>query len=310
MSNKFSFRGIIPPLVTPLLPDFTLDVFSLEKILNHIIEGGVHGVFILGTTGESPSLSQKIKIQLIRETCRIVDDRIPVLVGITDCALGDSLELAEMATNYGANAVVAAPPFYMNISQSDLELYFKDLANRCELPLMLYTIPSHAKTPISIETAKSLSKHPNIVGLKDSTGNLDYMNSLSEAFADHPDFGLLIGPEERLLDSMKVGFQGGVSGGANVFPQIYVKCFEYFEEGNLDKAQVFQTMILELSAELYSHVDHPSSYLKGLKECMKLSHLSGGILSPPQRPFSDDEKLTFHKKFDKIKAKIQKLLEE
>jgi len=146
MNPKLTFTGIIPPLVTPLLPDFTLDSFPLDKILNHVIDAGVHGVFILGTTGESPSLPQKIKIHMIRETGRIVSKRVPVLVGITDCSMGNSLELAEMAKNYGADALVAAPPFYMNISQEDLEKYYRDLANRTELPLILYNIPSHAKT--------------------------------------------------------------------------------------------------------------------------------------------------------------------
>lgn len=309
MSLALPLKGIFPPLVTPLLPDFTLDSFSLKKILQQIIDAGAHGVFILGTTGESPSLSQKIKIQLIRETCKLVDGKIPVLVGITDCALGNSLELAEMAKNYGADAVVAAPPFYMNISQEDLEKYYKDLANRCDLPLVLYTIPSHAKTPIEIRTAQKLAAHPNIIGLKDSTGNPDYLRALAAAFASLPDFSLLVGPEEMLLEAMDLGFHGGVSGGANAFPALYVRCYEYYQNNEKAKAQEIQSLIHELSRELYQHVEHPSAYLKGLKECMKLNHLSGGILSPPLRGFSEEERLSFHKKFEKVKLKIQRILE-
>ncbi|MBY5950762.1 dihydrodipicolinate synthase family protein [Algoriphagus marincola] len=310
MNQKLTFTGIIPPLVTPLLPDFTLDSFSLEKILNHVIDAGVHGVFILGTTGESPSLQQKIKIQMIRETCKLVNHRIPVLVGITDCSMGNSLELAEMAKNYGADALVAAPPFYMNISQEDLEKYYRDLANRTELPLLLYNIPSHSKTNLNIETVIRLSTHPNILGIKDSTDSKEYLTQLSEAFRTDPDFILLMGPEERLLDALQYGFSGGVSGGANAFPEVYVKCYESFIQGKVEEAQEYQNLIWEISQELYHHVSHPSSYLKGLKECMKLSHLSGGILSPPQRSFTEEERQTFHKKFERIKSKIHKFLEE
>ncbi len=103
-------RGIIPPMVTPLLDRDTLDVAGLERLIEHILSGGVHGLFILGTTGEAPSLSYRLRYELIERVCRQVKGRVPVLVGITDTCFTESLNTANKARDAGAQAVVLAPP--------------------------------------------------------------------------------------------------------------------------------------------------------------------------------------------------------
>ncbi len=105
-------RGIIPPMVTPLLDRDTLDVPGLERLIEHILRGGVHGLFVLGTTGEAPSLSHRLRRELVERTCRQVNDRVPVLVGITDTAFVESVQMACIAAEAGASAVVLAPPYY------------------------------------------------------------------------------------------------------------------------------------------------------------------------------------------------------
>src|SRR5574344_1361170 len=133
-----SFRGIIPPMITPLLYKNQLDVEGLERLVEHMLGGGIHGLFILGTTGEAPSLSYALRYELVERVCRQVAGRIPVLVGVTDTSLTESLRLAEKAQKEGAAAVVSAPPYYYAPSQQELIEYYEDLADHMPLPVFLY----------------------------------------------------------------------------------------------------------------------------------------------------------------------------
>src|SRR6185436_15234991 len=127
MHRPFPFteplRGIVPPVVTPLLDRDTLDAAGLERLLEHIIAGGVSGLLLLGTTGEGPCLSYRLRRELIDRACRQVRGRVPVLIGITDTAFVESLALARHAADCGADAVVAAPPYYFPLGQPELQEY-------------------------------------------------------------------------------------------------------------------------------------------------------------------------------------------
>lgn len=151
MSIKCQLHGIIPPLVTPLDNEDSLNIEMLHKLIDHIITGGVNGVFILGTTGEAPSLSLSLKKEVIAETCNYIGHQIPVLVGITDTSWTESLILARAAANSKAEAVVASVPFYYPINQDDLYTYIKKLAETVSLPVYLYNMPSCTKTVFEIE---------------------------------------------------------------------------------------------------------------------------------------------------------------
>ena len=121
-ANKSAAKlhGIVPPLVTPLKDRDTLDVEGLQRLVEHILAGGVHGLFILGTSGETPSLSYRLRRELIARVCRQVGDRLPVLVGVTDTSIRETLDLAGCAAEAGAQAVVVAPPYYFPVSQEEL----------------------------------------------------------------------------------------------------------------------------------------------------------------------------------------------
>ena len=232
MTPSTAFRGIIPPMITPLKFDFSLDIGHTERLIEHLIDGGVHGIFILGTTGEFAGLSSAVKRDLIQITCQQVKSRVPILVGVTDCSFSESVDLAAIAHRSGAEAVVAAPPFYMNIGQEELINYYQKLADFVELPLFLYDMPSHVKVSIEVETAVKLSKHPNILGIKDSSGKIENFQALCEAFKQQPEFKIFVGPEEILAETLKIGGDGGVTGGANLFPKLYVALYEAFQKKN------------------------------------------------------------------------------
>ncbi|MBC6366900.1 dihydrodipicolinate synthase family protein [Algoriphagus sp. AK58] len=304
MKTPASFYGIIPPMITPLNPDYSLDVDHTIVMVNHLLEGGVHGIFILGTTGESASLSSDVKSDLIRQVCRQVNGKVPVLVGITDCSFVESLDLAAIAADSGASALVAAPPFYMNIGQEELIAYYRKLADSVSLPLFLYNMPSHTKIFIDIATVKTLSSHPNIIGIKDSSGDLENFESLCFAFRDHQDFRIFVGPEEILTQTLEMGGHGGVTGGANLFPELYVQAYAAFLSGEKNRLRELQNTILFLSKNLYENHTYKSCYLKGLKAAMAFEGLCKGILAPPLFAYSEEEKKVLHEKYLRVKEKV------
>ena len=305
MAQSTPFRGIIPPMITPLRPDFSLDIARTERLIEHLIDGGVHGIFILGTTGEFAGLSSAVKSDLIQITCQQVKGRVPILVGVTDCSFTESVDLAAIAHKYGAEAVVVAPPFYMNIGQAELIHYYQKLADVVELPLFLYDMPSHVKISIEVETAVKLSKHPNIIGIKDSSGKIENFQALCEAFKQQPEFKIFVGPEEFLAETLKIGGDGGVTGGANLFPKLYVALYEAFEKKEYDAVKKFQETILFLCSNLYQNGTYQSSYLKGLKAAMSFEGLCEDNFAPPIFPYSPSEKSTLSFKFLQVKERVR-----
>lgn len=299
-SPIFQLKGIVPPMITPLIDTDTLDIQGVKNLVEHLINGGVNGIFILGTTGEAQHLSVKIKQELIKHTCLAVNGRVPVLVGITDTSVYESIKLAELAAEYKAAALVAAPPYYFALGQPELVEYYGLLADKCPLPLYLYNMPSHTKTMIEPDTVLALSSHKNIIGLKDSSANGVYFCKLLTMFKNRPEFGLFVGPEEMMASVVLMGAHGGVSGGANVYPQIFVDVYNAAAEKNVDKTIELQDKMMQVSKELYSIGRFGSSYIKGIKTALALKGICSDFLAQPFNLFRDPEK-------EKVKAAVAKL---
>ena len=289
-------RGIIPPVITPMIDNDTLDVIGLENLLNRRIKGGVSGVFILGTSGEAQNISYNVRKELIKETCRIVEKRIPVLVGITDTSFSESLLLAANAALYGADALVAAPPYYFAPGQAELIQYYNDLANQLPLPLFLYNMPSHVKVMIEPETVLALSENPNIIGLKDSSANGVYFQKLIYLLRNKPEFTLLCGPEEMTAEVILMGGHGGVNGGANLFPELYVALYDAAASKDFEKLAELQSQVLRVSLSLYNIGKYASSYIKGVKTALNLLGVCSDYMAEPFHKFKDAERAVVKKK--------------
>jgi 4-hydroxy-tetrahydrodipicolinate synthase len=274
-------KGIVPPVVTPLEDDDSLDRAAFDQVLELLIEGGVHGVFILGTTGEGPALSQRLRREVIQAAAETVRGRIPLLVGVTDTSLVDSVALAEHSADCGADAVVTAGPSYFPASQDDLVRYMQQFAGDCPLPVFLYNMPSHTKVSFSLETVRQLADVPQIVGVKDSSAQMLFFQQLLAISAERPDFAVLIGPEELLAEAVLLGAHGGVCGGANLSPQLYVDLYKAAVAGDLRQVMKLQQRVHRLSNKLYSVGEAPSSYLTGLKAALACIGIGNGHLAPP-----------------------------
>jgi 2-dehydro-3-deoxy-D-pentonate aldolase len=264
------FHGIIPPLVTPLDEQGQVDLAGLERLVERLIAGGVHGLFVLGTTGEGPSLTQNLQQLVVSAVCDQASGRLPVLVGITNTVWAHSLEVADAAFAAGAAAVVLAPPYYLPMTQAELIGYTERLVDRLPLPVMLYNMPSCCKTWFDVETVRRLSQHPQVLGLKDSSGDLSYLQRVVAKMSDRPDFALFVGPEEMLVAAMRVGAGGGVNGGASMFPRLYVQMYQAAVRGDWPEAERLQQLVLLVGQAMYSASEGPSRIIKGIKTGLEL----------------------------------------
>ena len=286
---NFPLKGIIPPIVTPLINNRTLDVKGLEKLIEHYISGGVHGLFILGTTGEAQSLSYQLRKEFIKRTCDLVDHRIPVLVGITDTSFEDSIEIADYSHMVGADAVVVAPPYYIPISQSELIEYFESLFPRLTLPVFIYNMPGCTKLHMTLKTVKA-AKELGAVGIKDSSGDMLYLSTLINEFKGSPEFSILTGTELFIPETIMQGGHGAIAGGANLFPRFFVEFYEASLARNYEKIAAFRTQSLNLYNTIYSVGKSGSRYTRGIKCTLATMGLCHDFVASPLRKMEGEER--------------------
>jgi 4-hydroxy-tetrahydrodipicolinate synthase len=288
-------RGVITAMVTPLKQDLTLDQKGLERLIEHLIGGGVHGIFILGTTGEAPNLPYSVREELIEQTCRLVGSRVPVIVGITDTSYKDALRLAAKSHRCDASAVVAAPPYYFQVGQVDLLHYFKTLASESPLPLFLYNAPLNVPLWIEIDTAIKLATEPNIVGLKDSGMNMAYFHAVREGVRALPEFSLLVGPDELLAEAVLMGAHGGMAGGSNVWPRLFVALYEAAAAHDVSRTVALQRLAMQFDNAVYRSARHSSNPLRGLKCALSILGICSTDVTLPLRPYSSEERAQVEK---------------
>ncbi|MEZ5400117.1 MAG: dihydrodipicolinate synthase family protein [Bryobacteraceae bacterium] len=290
MSLPSPLRGIVTPLLTPLKTPDSLDPEGLDRLVDHVIDGGVHGIFILGTSGEGPSVSASIRRAVVERTCSRAAGRVPVLVGVTDSSLADAVSLANVAAGSGAAAVVTTGPLYMPVTQAQLLGYIADLAAASPLPVMLYNMPSHARVFFEVETVRLAAQIPGVIGLKDSSAQLLYLRGLQQALAGRPDFTLLVGPEEMMPECVMFGVHGGVNGGSNLFPKLFVDLYDAAARGDLATVASLREAVLALSRAVYNAVSYGSSYLQGVKCAAEALGLCAGALAAPYKAFEGAER--------------------
>ena len=288
-------RGIVPPMVTPLASLTTLDHRGTELIVEHILAGGAHALFLLGTTGEGPALSYSVRRELIERVCQQVETRVPVLVGITDTAYVESLRLAEHAARCGAAAVVAAPPYYFSVSQSDLMRLIEGWARESALPIYLYNQPALTKVNFDPHTVEIASKIPNIFGIKDSSGDMAYLRDVLGRVADLPEFSVLVGPEHLLAEALLSGAHGGVPGGANIFPKLPALLYQAFLQGAYQEMEKIQAEMVKLGQPIFQPGEADAGYIRRLKCALSLMGICSDHLAGPYQPASSDEKLAIER---------------
>lgn len=283
-------QGIIPPMVTPLLDRDTLDVEGLERLVEHMLAGGVAGLFVLGTTGEAPSLSYRLRRELVEQTIKNVKGRVPVLVGITDTSYVESLALARFSADVGAKAVVTSAPFYFPADQPELNEYIEHLVAELPLPLFLYNMPSLTKVSFGLDTVRRALYMEGIIGIKDSSGDMIYFQRLLELAKERPDWAVLMGPEELTSEAVLFGGHGGVNGGANLHPQLYVDLYNASVAKDMAAVRLLHAEVLKLTGSIYTVGRHRSSLIKGLKCALSLLGICNDAMAEPFQKFREPER--------------------
>ncbi|WP_426961920.1 dihydrodipicolinate synthase family protein [Haloparvum alkalitolerans] len=222
-------RGVTPPLVTPF-SNGAVDHDALTAVVEHAVAGGVAGLFPNGTTGEFASLADAERAAVVETAVAAAPADVPVLAGVADTAVADVLAHADRAADAGADAVVVTPPYFHGpnggpeASRGDgLRSFFETVADEATLPVFLYDIPSCTGTAIPTPTALSLAEHPNVVGLKDSSGDFGSFCRLVREAPD--DFLVLQGFDNLLYPSLRVGADGGVHALSNVAPEAFADLY-------------------------------------------------------------------------------------
>jgi dihydrodipicolinate synthase/N-acetylneuraminate lyase len=275
--NK-KYRGIVVPAVTPLNADLTLDTASVERLFRFFRKHGAHP-FILGTTGEFPSLPGSLKLEYIRLAGRLKTAADQLYVGISSNCLADTLEHAHIALGEGADVVVCNIPSYYQLSETQIMKYFETLADKVTGPLMIYNIPSTTHHSIPLPLIDKLSHHPNVVGLKDSERNDERLLAALELWSKREDFSHLLGWAARSAVSLQHGGDGLVPSSANLSPGVYTDMLKAVAAGDETQLNRLQEMSDQLGNSYQS--GGFGGTLGALKSLMQKEGLCQPYTMPP-----------------------------
>ncbi len=228
------FKGSIPAVITPFNEN-KVDYFSLTKVLNYLIDNGSNGLVPCGTTGESPTLSHDEHKKIIEETIRVSDKRVPVIAGTGSNNTLEAIEYTDHAEKSGADAALIVTPYYNKPTQLGLYEHFKTIAEKTNIPIIIYNIPGRSIVDMTIETMVELSKIENIIGVKDATNDL--FRPLLTRKKMNNDFCYLSGEDGTALAFLAQGGQGCISVTANVAPKLCSDMHTAWQELNISKAQ-------------------------------------------------------------------------
>ncbi|MBQ7206414.1 MAG: dihydrodipicolinate synthase family protein [Lentisphaeria bacterium] len=285
---KKRIEGIVPPVVTPLKTDGTLDRGALCRHHEYLIKNRVAGLFVLGTTGEGPALPQKIKEETIVRTVENCNRRVPVLVGISADNLQDYLDLADFAARSGADGVVAAPPCYLPLENRELLEFYRILGAEQPLPVYVYNMPAMTKILMPPELVVEILQLPGIAGYKDSAGSAADFEKVASEMRDRREISLFMGPDTLLQGALRAGACGGVNSGANLAPQFYVGMYEACRKGDEAAAEKYQRWIVDLQKVYQFRENICCGVAAGLKYALSRLGFMEPFMTRPARPIDGE----------------------
>lgn len=273
MFDPTALHGIIPPICTPLDEDGEIDVHSVHTLIEHLLAGGVHGIFALGSTGEFASLTGRQRQTLLRAVVAAVRGRVPILAGILDTSTARCVENGLAAKEAGADAVVLAPIYYFRAGQQEIANHFRAVRAAVDLPVLAYDVPTAVNVKLEFATIVRLAEEGVIAGLKDSSGATEAFRRVLIATRG-TSFRAFTGSELIVDACLRMGAAGSVPGLGNVFPAEYVRVYDLARAGDWEGAAALQERLLACFFELIAQGD-PShsasaSALGGFKTALKL----------------------------------------
>lgn len=274
-----NMEGVIVPLVTPLTKEENIDIPDLERLLEHVIAGGVNGVFVLSTSGETVRLCGSQKGKMLKKVMEVCRGRVDVYVGIMDTGLKKVLINLDRAVELGAKAAVLSPPYCYHISDGEMIEFFLKVAEKSPIPLMLYNIPSVVGTAVSSRVYEEVKGCRNIIGVKDSSGDINILRDLIAEHASN-DFKVFVGSEDIMLEGLKLGASGIVPSLGNVFPKLLTDFYDAFVKNDFSRAEYLLNIIKEFNA-IYNQPESALAPILVRKQALELLGISKSWMTGP-----------------------------
>jgi 4-hydroxy-tetrahydrodipicolinate synthase len=277
-------RGIIPPVATPMLPNEDLDLARLRWFLDHLVTNGVHGVFVLGTNSEFYALDEREKQEVIVTAVEQIRKRVSVFAGTGAETTREAVRLTKMAEREGADGVSVITPYFVSPTQQEIYDHYRRIAESTSLPVILYNNPSTCGgVKIDIDTVARLARLPNVLGIKDSSGDLQNTNEYIRVVPER--FAVMQGRDTLIYPSLVCGAKGAVPASANVAPALCVEIFEAFLRVDHDAAKAAQLRLNPVRLAL-----NLGTAPGGVKAALELLGLSIGPSRSPVAPSPPEKK--------------------
>lgn len=237
-------KGIITAMVTPFTETGEINQVSTKQLVNRLIDKGVSGLFILGTNGEFHVMTRTEKLAFAELVIKETAGRVPVYVGTGGNSTSEVISLSNEMANLGADALSVISPYFVGLSEAEVTQHYLKIADKVKVPIILYNIPKNTGINISPETVSQLAQHPNVIGMKDSSGDLENLESYIKVTKDQT-FDVLVGSDSLILKALTVGATGAVAATSNVLTTNDIAIYDNWKNGNLAEAQKMQDSIEE-----------------------------------------------------------------
>ena len=298
MNKEKTLEGIFPAVITPFDEDAKFDEQRMGDFIDYILNRGVHGIYLLGTNGEAPLLTFKEKKKIIDVSIQKVNGRVPVIAGTMCNSTKKTIELSKYAQEKGADAVHVIVPYYFPIDEEALKIHIKDIVNEIEIPAFLYSIPQFTGNEIKSSTLLQLAKIKNLIGIKDSSGDIEWFyKALVKVRKKREDFVFFGGNDSLVFSYLALGGDGAVTAVGNAFPEIFVDIYEKFKAGDMEGAKQKQRKALEIK-NIFN--EYPT--LSAVKGALKVKGHDYGDLKKPLHSLDKEELKSLKDKLKKIEV--------
>jgi len=275
------FEGSFVAIVTPFKEDESLDEAKLLELIEFQVSEGTHGIVPCGTTGESPTLTHEEHDRVVSLTVETVAGRVPVLAGSGSNSTAEALRLTKHAKASGADGALVITPYYNKPTQNGLYAHFMKIADSVDIPIIVYNVPGRTGTDILPDTLAKLAEHPNIVGLKEATGQLSRASAVVKMCGDG--FTVLSGDDVNTLPILSVGGRGVISVVANVAPADIAGTCNAFRDGNIELARKLHYKTYDLAVDLFIETNPIP-----VKTALKLMGKLNGKMRLPLAPMASN----------------------
>lgn len=284
MKREKKYSGIVVPMLTPFKENGSIDLEAVEKIVGNFISKGVFP-FVLGTTGEGPSISHKERRRFVQFVGNKYSGKTIIYAGLSGNCVEESIESAKEFIDFGADVIVAVLPSYFALKPCQMQKYFESVADSITKPLIIYNITATTHMSIPLDVVEKLSHHPNVVALKDSERDLSRLDTAIEMFKDRDDFSHLIGWAAKSFYGLSKGSDGLVPSTGNITPGMFKKMYDYVLEGNLEIGERLQNETDQL-ASIYQSDKTLGESLAAAKIIMEEFGLCKNYVLPPLTPLN------------------------